>query len=171
MSVARKSRPDGRLLLAIAVRYAMRPGWPHWPECAAGAPLRAQRAISLMTDATSSGVADKIDRNVRHPCSRRLHDERLPVAFGANRQQGRDGVALDLAFDNTVNVLPRNPTALAILAFKPVARKDAAFLIYVGIQIHFVGVAGAADIHRHGLARILGSVVDFAADTLARSVR
>src|SRR5258706_15689144 len=52
----------------------------------------------------SSGVPNKVDRNLRNPGSGGFHDECLAVAFGANRQQRNDGSALDLPFDNTVNV-------------------------------------------------------------------
>src|ERR1700682_74843 len=91
---------------------------------------------------TSSGVSDKIDRNVRDPRSRRIHDEGLAVAFGVNRQQGRDRLALDSRFDDAIGVLARDLAALTILAFKPVARKLGPVLIDIGIPIHLVGIAG-----------------------------
>src|SRR5258708_38186518 len=53
----------------------------------------------------SAGVSREINRNLRNPGSRGFHDECLAVAFCANRQQGDDGIALDLRFDKLVDVL------------------------------------------------------------------
>src|SRR6202165_487447 len=120
--------------------------------------------------AHSSGVSNKVNRNLRNPHSGCVHDECLAVGFGANGQKGNDGIALDFRFDKTVDVLPRDLASLAILAFKPVTRKGGAVLIDIGTQIHFVGIAGAAPIHFHGLTRVLDIVVDFTPDPLARAI-
>ena len=47
----------------------------------------------------------KIDRYLRNPGAGRFHHKGLAAAFGAHREQRRDGVALGLRLDDPVDVL------------------------------------------------------------------